>query len=272
MGILRRQRRQPPAISRMGMRRRRQVVTKLAILSSVCLVWFAYKVSTTPGMKTRVKANLAKKLLSFRESNLAFIRNKPWFPQSDDKSDVFERAEPADQYRRIPCGLIETDIASDGRREGSEDDEVLPLLTVAMLIPTDHQNRNRVGSGISTLHERALKRYPQLQQYVHRVSNRFADGTNAVIIPEGKFRLRMGSVEATIERSPELWIVRGDEDGIDLKLGFDFWENLGAEFREDELYYAPPKSGSESIAKQTKSERVMVPYLSMRSSRGNLEL
>lgn len=144
---------------------------------------------------------------------------------------------------QVPCGLMVTVTAGP-----SADDDgdmavvVLPLTTV--MVDT--------GLRSSTLHRRALDRYPQLRPLlVARVTDpgggnkEYADDgkheyeyEHDSIIPPGRLWLRMGSVEATV-RAPALRIVGrlGDDDGndvdenedeataavaADLRLGMDF--------------------------------------------------
>jgi len=203
--------------------------------------------------------------------------------------------------RQIPCGLIVVAIANGASSSPVDEDvTVLPLATLAVagvVVRDRNGNGNEnsttehepeaIPNALSTLHARALERYPLLERYV--VSSSDETGYRRVI-PKGTFRLRMGSEDSTIEESPPLWIVEETQninhrdrsnddydygDGAyqhqhDLVLGGVFWEEHSAEFGSDEVYLrSSPSSeaGDAAAAEGTKRAvvRVMVPYLSMRS-------
>lgn len=237
------------------MKPRLPIRQRLAIVCSVYLVWLAYTMTTKPGLKDRIVVSIKKRLNLLPEGILknAYAQAKP----DSTGMDAFE-------YRRIPCGLIAIDTTSVNNVHGNKEEDVLPLQTVAFL-----PNKNgKLTREISTLHERTLKRFPQLQKYVQ-----ISDDGIIGIIPMGTFRLRMGSVEGTIEQSPELRIVSDDniDGGIDFVLGTNFWMEHSARFGEDELYVSTTPVGDSTDA-ATEINRVMVPYLSMRSTRNNFEL
>lgn len=162
-------------------------------------------------------------------------------------------------YRRIPCGLIVIDGPSANIAFENQQENVLPLRTAAIL-------PSKTATELSTLHARALKRYPQLQQLVQQSGD-----SDLGMIPAGAFHLRMGSLEGTIEKSPELRIVNNGDTDIDFVLGSIFWEDHSAEFGDDELYVSTTSVGDSTATERT-IDRVMVPYLSMRSRRSHLEL
>lgn len=158
---------------------------------------------------------------------------------------------------RIPCGLIL--VESLGVSVSKEEDDVLPLATAAV-VPTPTRSHT-ASNAESTLHARALERYPDLSKLVVTSKN------GSKMIPKGTFKLRMD--EATIEGSPPLLIVHEGDDNVDLVLGTAFWKDHAAEFGSDEVYLRSLSlSSSDRTASgddERKTTRVMVPYLVMRS-------
>ncbi len=199
------------------------------------------------------------------------------------------------QQHRIPCGLIfvqddRVPVSSSTTSSEEEDEEyVLPLATSAIVPVDDTTQISSISNSDapSTLHARALARYPRLQSYVVMVPPSSSPRDEATrkhfrrMIPPGTFRLRMGSEESTIEDSPPLWIIEDDDDDdddyensgtgtntkIDLILGTTFWKNHQAIFGSDEVYLYPTPSLSETNGgdETRKGSRVMVPYLRIRS-------
>eukprot|EP00536_Pseudo-nitzschia_multiseries_P008124 jgi/Psemu1/66373/estExt_Genemark1.C_2010003 len=147
-------------------------------------------------------------------------------------------------YRRIPCGLIVIDGPSANIASENQQENVLPLRTAAIL-------PSKTATELSTLHARALKRYPQLQQLVQQSGD-----SDLGMIPAGAFHLRMGSLEGTIEKSPELRIVNNGDTDIDFVLGSIFWEDHSAEFGDDELYVSTTSVGDSTATERT-IDRVM---------------
>lgn len=197
-------------------------------------------------------------------------------------------ATESHQQHRIPCGLIfiqdDTVPVSSSTTTSEEDDEefVLPLATSAIVPAGDTSQISSVSNSDtpSTLHARALARYPRLQSHVVMVPPSSSPRDEATrkdfrrMIPPGTFRLRMGSEESTIEDSPPLWIIEDDDENsgsgantkIDLILGTTFWKNHQAEFGSDEVYlYPTPPLSETNSGDERKGSRVMVPYLRMRS-------
>lgn len=193
---------------------------------------------------------------------------------------------------RIPCGLLSIE------GETKEEAKVYPLATlgIAAAAALDDLDERQPETGVrrhskSTLHARALKKYPELEKHVTE-EQRSAPTAKAttMVVPEGAFRLRMGSEEGTIERSPKLELVyhsssSGKNDGdssneqredqleddhedhpedIDLVLGSGFWKDHSAEFGDDEVYLFPTKEQQQQ-QHTGDSVRVMVPYLLVRS-------
>ena len=177
---------------------------------------------------------------------------------------------------RIPCGLIVIDNEPASSTFVSEEDDVLPLTTFAIApaddattLPSDDVHT------ASTLRASALSKYPMLKRFIVEVETS-SEPTKAGkefkrMIPEGTFRLRMGSEESTIEISPKLWIIEDEPTnensniGEDLVLGTAFWKSHGAEFGSDEVYLYPRPALSAGGIDKTNEPRVMVPFLRTRS-------
>ena len=98
--------------------------------------------------------------------------------------------------------LINKNKEDNDNSNSSSEIEVILLSTCITMSPTTDK--------ISMLHERVLQRYPQLQSH-KKVMNNNSD-PKIIIISEGIFSLRMGSVDAIIEKSPELYIIQDNND------------------------------------------------------------
>jgi len=239
---------------------------KLAFILSAYLVYASYcAVSAKPKWKLRVrnvKATIEQRFSLLRRGRLyEFLFSSPSsLSSSSDTAGAAKtnaRPRPIRRHYRIPCGLIvKTDDGNE--EEETREEDVLPLSTCI-----DFDN----GDGISTLNARALERHPQLQRHVLKKASKTYP---LDVIPAVIFRLRMGSVEATVERSPELHIAGGgkggDDDACDLTLGAQFWDNHSVEFGEDELYLSTKSKTNDGGNGPRGGDRVMVPYLLIRSS------
>mmetsp|Transcript_30173 Transcript_30173/g.30645 ORF Transcript_30173/g.30645 Transcript_30173/m.30645 type:complete len:231 (-) Transcript_30173:82-774(-) len=171
-------------------------------------------------------------------------------------------------FPRIPCGLIVV-VSKEG--EEDEDDKEVEVLPVSTCIGNANVNGIDNTRGVSLLNGRVFQRYPHLAKH-KQVLVATDDHSNSVapplsILPEGTFSLRMGSVEATIEKSPTLLLFQSpkkaddsdngncdlnvvgscdnensntEEDDVnadcDLILGKQFWDTHATEFQDDELY------------------------------------
>ena len=225
------------------------------------------------GLKSSLKAEMNPASI-FKDTGTLFQNN-------DNGLETPEGATKWQYQRhRIPCGLIVIENESSSSTSTLEDDEdVLPLTTFAVA-PTDDAPFSSSSSNtyaISTLHASALSKHPRLKDFVVEVpissDQKIAGKQFQRMIPEGTFRLRMGSEESTIEKSPTLWIIEDEltkknKDMVeDLILGNDFWKSHGAEFGSDEVYLYPRALLSEEGATidERKESRVMVPFLRIRS-------
>ncbi|OEU10911.1 hypothetical protein FRACYDRAFT_220107 [Fragilariopsis cylindrus CCMP1102] len=199
-------------------------------------------------------------------------RKKKEIVNGDDSSISQQQQQQTKSRIRIPCGLIIASTAADVAVVDNEDKEVLPLTTCIdelLEVFDDNENNNDKKNGISFLNKKIFQRYPQFEKYIVNVNN------SNNIIPSGIFHLRMGSMDATIDVSPELHITDGDdddddEDDCDLILGKQFWDHHFTEFKDDELYLSTTTTTTLS---ETKSDtttptrsRVMVPYIRIRQS------
>mmetsp|Transcript_34010 Transcript_34010/g.80068 ORF Transcript_34010/g.80068 Transcript_34010/m.80068 type:complete len:248 (+) Transcript_34010:112-855(+) len=225
---------------------------RFALLFAVYLLWLSYRITTTPGLKARVLGGLKRRLSLLQKGSSFYVDAK----SGTTKSKISD-------YRRIPCGLIVIDPSFANIAEDSKEEDVLPLTTAAIL----PSQSGHVTTELSTLNARALKRYPQLRQLVQESGD-----ADLGVIPAGAFRLRMGSLEGTIAKSPELRIVNDGGNDIDFVLGSIFWEAHSAEFGDDELYVSPTTVGDSTTFKYETIDRVMVPYLSIRGRQSYLEL
>lgn len=245
---------------------RPNIGTKLILILSLYLIWASYTLSTNPGLKSKLKGALQRRLKLLQEGNLheflflgsdrsssspssvsvsgyssSSTTKVPVVPGTTDTAGAGANTiadTSAAAYRRIPCGLIviidDAAIAAATKNDDGEEEEedVLPLSTMAAMNHHPNKGEGETGipgtgtgmagitgeDGISTLHARALKRYPQLQHHIQRVQRSTSTSTSTTaydIIPAGTFRLRMGSMEATIEKSPELRIIHDDDDDDD---------------------------------------------------------
>jgi hypothetical protein len=254
-----------------GGRRRKggvHVFTKLALILCIYLVGAAYNLSTKPNLRSQLKDKF-QSLLKGEKNLIEFLtelssrqrKEKKKIVDSDSSSDSSQQQQKRKQPRiRIPCGLIIA-AATDA------DKEVLPLTTCIDLLLDDIDNENE-NNGISFLNEKIFQRYPQFRKYVDNVNSNN-------IIPSGIFHLRMGSIDATIEVSPDLHIIKHtstsrNNDDCDLILGKQFWDNHFTEFNDDELYLSTTTSSSSSSSSSdsktasTPRSRVMVPYIRIR--------
>jgi len=238
-------------------------LAKLAFILSAYLLYISYcTVSAKPKWKLRVgrvKATIKRRFSLLREGRLYdFLFSSPSHSESVGAASTNARSRSLRRNTRVPCGLIVK--IDDGKEEEAREEDVIPLSTCIDMDNVD---------GISTLNARALERHPQLQRHVAKkasITSTSSGGTDDVlVIPVGTFRLRMGSIEATVEESPELHIVtvgnKSDHDTCDLTLGSSFWNSHSAEFGEDELYLST-KSNSGNDASD---DRAMVPYILIRS-------
>ena len=91
--------------------------------------------------------------------------------------------------------LINKNKEDNDNSDSSSEIEVILLSTCITMSPTT---------------KRVLQRYPQLQSH-KKVMNNNSD-PKIIIISEGIFSLRMGSVDAIIEKSPELYIIQDNND------------------------------------------------------------
>jgi hypothetical protein len=221
-------------------------VFEIVLFLCVYVVWSSFTFPQNTGWKATVRTTI--------EKHLGWKRNKiPVVPVAKEEDyGMTAKLGTITTTHRIPCGLILVQSLGVSK----EEDNVLPLATAAV-VPTPTRSDNAE----STLHARALDRYPALSKLVVTSKN------GSKMIPKGTFKLRMD--EATIEASPALLIVRGGDDNIDLVLGTAFWKDHAAEFGSDEAYL---RSSSLSSSDRTtsgddepKTSRVMVPYLVMRS-------
>jgi len=187
-------------------------LTKLAFILSMYAVWAAYTVSSKPHLKTQLKERFQ---LLLKDKNLYEFVFSPKSKkdkveekeatnnnESEKSSDDGNPKKP--QLLRIPCGLI---------LAGNDEDEVegLPVSTCIEITSTTTKGGGNGDAGngsgmISLLNDRIFQRYPQLQNYKKMDINMENIFDPLITIPEGTFLLRMGSVEATIEKSPELRI------------------------------------------------------------------
>ncbi|OEU09088.1 hypothetical protein FRACYDRAFT_271544 [Fragilariopsis cylindrus CCMP1102] len=204
-------------------------------------------------------------------------RKKKEIVNGDGDSSSSQQQQKQTKSRiRIPCGLIIASTAAaaaDVAVVDNEDKEVLPLTTCIELLEVfDDNNNNENKNGKSFLNEKIFQRYPQFEKYIVNVNN------NSNIIPSGIFHLRMGSMDATIDVSPELHIISesddddvSNDDDCDLIVGKEFWDNHFTEFKDDELYLVTTTATtSDTTTSDTKStptptrSRVMVPYIRIR--------
>jgi len=242
-------------------------LVRIVSIFAVYVVWASYTFPQNSGWKARVRLTLDQKfeLMGWGEplveaTPCSTVGETLVQTFSDDPPGVATHDIPCVKYHRrlVPCGLI---VINDASAAG-EEEEVLPLATsavaeMARAAATAETNPHAA----STLHARGLKKYPELEKYVTTTT------TGKRMIPEGTFKLRMGSEESTIDESPLLWILEhqdsDDEKTRDLVLGTDFWKEHSAEFGSEEVTLFP--SSSNTNAEETKQSRVWVPYLSMRS-------
>jgi hypothetical protein len=240
-------------------------LVRVVIVLAVYAVWSSYTFPRNSGWKARVRLTLEKqfKLLGREplvEANPGKVGGKLAQTFPDDPPGMTTHGIPPVKYhkRLVPCGLIVIDDASAAGEE-----EVLPLATslvAEMSGATTVAAAETTPHAASTLHARALEKYPELEKYVVTATTT----TGKRMIPRGTFKLRMGSEESTIEESPLLWILEhedsDDEKTRDLVLGTDFWKEHSAEFGSEDVYLFPSSSSS-----KTKRSRVWVPYISIRS-------
>lgn len=280
------------------------------------LAWTSYMMSQSPEWKARVWQALERELgwrplivdaVASDKNNEAddcddsfeawiTVEEENPASENDDGTDKSGRKDRKSNHlqHRIPCGLM---IHNSDNAE-----EIFPMATLAIservdIVSTPSRSpkarfSSEEGEKIddlpsfrcsdpavarSTLHARVLDLYPQLARFVVEVkasSPEICPSTS--MIPKGAFRLRMGSVESTIEDSPPLWIVENDQthgngnpqerrdtkEIIDLVLGKEFWDQHHAAFETDEVYLVRNSNlGNED----PQGSRVMVPYMSMRS-------
>lgn len=245
-------------------------LVRIIAIFAVYAVWSSYTFPQKSGWKARVRLTVDKKLelLGWGEplveaSPGSTVGETPVQIFSDDPPGVAMHEIPPAKYPRkiIPCGLI---VINDASAAGQKEEEVLPLATVAVVERTMGKATAQTNPyAASTLHARALEKYPELKKYVTTTTST-STTTDKRMIPGGTFKLRMGSEESTIEESPLLWILEhqdsDDERTRDLVLGTDFWKEHSAEFGSEEVNLFPSSSGW--VGAQS---RVWVPYLSMRS-------
>ena len=259
-----------------------------------CIVWSSFTFPRSSGWRADLRVAIEKKL-GLKPSSVKG-NSKP-ASIFQDTATLFENdgdglATPEiattkrHQQHRIPCGLIVIDdntvpTSSIGGIFKDDEDRVLPLTTSATVPMYKIKSTSSTADfhTHSTLHARALAKYPRLQSYVVPVppSSSPRHETTGMyfkrMIPEGTFRLRMGSEESTIEDSPPLWIIEDEAGGgsendsiqIDLVLGTTFWKDHLAEFGNDEVYLNPTLLSSETNTDEMKLSRVMIPFLRMRS-------
>jgi hypothetical protein len=256
---------------------------KLVSILCIYLIGAVYTVSKRPDLRSQLNQKF-QSLLKGEQTIFQFLSelsprnmkkkiNKKKIVNGDDSSISQPRI-------RIPCGLIIASAsaaaaATDVAVVDNEDKEVLPLTTcIELLLSDDNNNENKKKNGKSFLNEKIFQRYPQFEKYVvvnNNNSNSF--------IPSGIFHLRMGSMDATIDVSPELHIIsesddddNDDDEDCDLILGKQFWDNHFTEFKDDELYLSTTttttlsetKSETASTTTTPTRSRVMVPYIRIR--------
>jgi hypothetical protein len=258
---------------------------KLVSILCIYLIGAVYTVSKRPDLRSQLNAKF-QSVLQGEQTIFEFLselspRNmkkkmKKKTVNGDDSSSSQQQQQQQQQQQkksriRIPCGLIiaaAADVAVD-----NENKEVLPLTTCIELLEVFDDN-NENNNGKSFLNEKIFQRYPQFEKYVVNDNS---------IMPSGIFQLRMGSIDATIEVSPELHIIKqhtsssssssDDDDDCDLILGKQFWDNHFTEFNDDELYVSTTtttlsetKSETASTTTTPTRSRVMVPYIRIRQS------
>ena len=251
---------------------------------AIYIVWSSMTFPRSSGWRADIRIAIEKQL-GWKSSVKAasnpaslFQDMENLFGNNDNGLENTEAITTGRYHRhRIPCGLIVIDKEPASSTSASEEEvDVLPLTTFA-IVPADDGTTLSSDDVCTTsmLRASALSKYPMLKRFIVEVETS-SDRTRAGkefkrMIPEGTFRLRMGSEESTIEKSPKLWIIEDEpvnensNIGEDLVLGTAFWESHGAGFGSDEVYLYPRPALSEGGIDETNESRVMVPFLRTRS-------